>query len=280
MGDCVLKVRLQAGYRDTQILQDVAFSLSAGECLGVVGRSGAGKSTLVLSLLGLAGWHGAWAKGEVLLQGKNLLQLRNSELRCLLGRSIALIPQAPLSALNPKISLQRHFIEAWKAHRKLDGSLRARIHELAEQVDLPTSDEFWRRRANQVSVGQAQRVTIALALLHGPRLVIADEPTSALDWFVQSEVLELLARVVKQESSALLFISHDLISVLRLCDRMAILDGGKLTESLRVPELSKSATPEFQRALSSLPMPLDLLLPHVRPEPIKVPAMGLRENAR
>src|SRR5580698_9457283 len=178
--DLLLRVQLDANYGGQPVLHDVRLELGRGEVLGLVGSSGAGKSTLVLSLLGLLPWRGGRVSGEVLLAGENLLALPRRRLRTLLGRQLALIPQSPMTALNSAISLRSHFNEAWKAHRKMDrAALDARMSELLAEVQLPSDTEFLRRRPSQISVGQAQRVLIALALLHGPALLVADEPTSA-----------------------------------------------------------------------------------------------------
>jgi ABC-type glutathione transport system ATPase component len=174
-GQPLLRVRIDAGYAGRAILRDVRFELERGEVLGLVGTSGAGKSTLVLSLLGLLPWRGGRVTGEVMLEGRNLLALPERELRALRGRRIALIPQSPMTALNAAISLRSHFVEAWKAHAPMEReAFDARVGELLAEVQLPCDAEFLRRKPGQISVGQAQRALIALALLHRPALVVAD----------------------------------------------------------------------------------------------------------
>lgn len=171
----LLQVQLGAGYAGRPVLRDIHFELEHGQVLGLVGTSGAGKSTMVLSLLGLLPWRGGRVTGNVTFEGENLLQLSERKLRTLRGRRIAYIPQSPMTALNSAISLRSHFVEAWKAH-SAEGQtmLDARILELLTEVRLPSDAEFLRRRPAQISVGQAQRVLIALALLHRPALIIAD----------------------------------------------------------------------------------------------------------
>lgn len=257
----LLRVAIRAEYPGRVVLQDARFELNCGEVLGLVGTSGAGKSTLVLSLLGLLPWRGGRVTGEVLLEGLNLLTLSEHRLRKLRGREIAFIPQSPMTALNSAISLQSHFHEAWKAHDQRGRSAcEERVRELMAEVQLPPDPDFRRRRPAQISVGQAQRVLIALALLHRPRLIIADEPTSALDPVTQTQIIELLRKLNRRHETALLYVSHDLISVLRLCDRIAVLDGERIVESLPVLSIGDAAHPATRMLLKTLPAPPKVLL--------------------
>jgi ABC-type glutathione transport system ATPase component len=257
----LLRVNLEAGYPSKRVLHDIRFELERGEVLGLAGASGAGKSTLVLSLLGLLPWRGGNVRGEVMLDGENLLQLPERKLRTLRGRRVALIPQSPMNALNAAISLQSHFNEAWKAHRS-DGraALDIRTRELLAEVQLPSDAEFLRRRPSQISVGQAQRVLIALALLHRPALIVADEPTSALDPVTQAQIVDLLKRLNRRHGVTLLYISHDLISVLQLSDRIAVLHEGTIAETLPVSGLAEARHEATRALLGALPVPPEVLL--------------------
>ena len=255
--DPILSVNLRAGYRQQTILHDVRFVLRAGETLGFAGTSGAGKSTLVLALLGLLRWRGGWAEGEVLLGGENLLTLPEREARRLRGRRIALVPQSPLSALNPAVSLRTHFSEAWRAHETSGRqALGARLAELLTQVQLPLDAAFLKRKPGEVSVGQAQRVMLALALLHRPAVLLADEPTSALDPVTQAGVLELLRTLTRETAAALVYVSHDLLSILQLCDNLAVLAEGRIAEQVPVRSLGEGVhTPALTALLNTLPAP-------------------------
>jgi ABC-type dipeptide/oligopeptide/nickel transport system ATPase component len=197
----------------------------------------------------------------VLLGGRNLLALSDRELRKLRGREVALIPQSPMTALNSAISLQTHFNEAWKAHEKSGrAALTQRLQPLLAEVQLPSDTEFLRRRPSQISVGQAQRVLIALALLHRPALIIADEPTSALDPVTQTQIVDLLKNLNRQHGTSLLYISHDLISVLQLSDRIAVLDAGTIVENLPIAEIGQARHAATLALLRALPVPPDVLL--------------------
>lgn len=257
----LLRVHLDAGYSGKPVLRGIRFELRRGEVLGLVGSSGAGKSTLVLSLLGLLPWRGGCVTGEVVLEGVDLLPLSDRRLRALRGCRIALIPQSPMTALNAAISIESHFSEAWKAHSR-EGriALEARLRELLAEVQLPCDAEFLRRRPSQISVGQAQRVLIALALLHQPALIIADEPTSALDPVTQTQITGLLKRLNRRYGATLLYISHDLISVLQLSDRIAVLHQGTIVESLDINALDEACHPATLALLAALPVPPDVLL--------------------
>ena len=257
----LLKVDIQAHYATRCVLKNVQFDLEQGEALGLVGTSGAGKSTIVLSLLGLLPWRGGAVKGEVLLDGLDLLALKERDLRRCRGYRVALIPQSPLSALNPCISLLAHFSHAWKAHSKDSRALfRKRLETVLGEAQLPCDAEFLARRPAQISVGQAQRILIALALLHRPAIIIADEPTSALDPVTQNQIVGLLRHLTRLHGMALLYISHDLVSVVQLCDRMAVLDAGEIVETLAVRDLGMARHETTRALLNALPVPVDVLL--------------------
>lgn len=262
----VLEVNLTAGYKGRTVLDGLQLSLQRGERFGLLGTSGAGKSTLLFALLGLLPWRGGWARGQVLLEGKNLLELREREARRLRGKVVALVPQSPASALNSGLSLKTHFQEAWRAHESGgEARLMLRLESLLRRVQLPANAAFLKRRPGEISVGQAQRCVLALALLHRPSVLIADEATSALDPATQAEVLSLLREVSEEERTALLFVSHDLLSVLRLCRRFALLHEGRIVETAPVDRADQVQHPVLQRLLRTLPVPASVLLQYAEP---------------
>jgi len=266
MNPPVMHVRLRAEYGKRCVLENVEFDLYAGEALGMIGTSGAGKTTLAMALLGLLSWRGGKASGEVLLDGNNLLTLPPREARRIRGKQIAFIPQSPMTALNPAISLRSHFDEAWRAHESTGrNALDLRLQQLIEEVQLPVDDNsFLRRKPGQISVGQAQRVLLALALLHRPSILIADEPTSALDPVTQAEIILLLQRLNRRNGTALLYISHDLVSVLQLCNRLAVLHDGAIAECIEVERVEQAQNPATLSLLRALPIPVHILLSHCR----------------
>lgn len=261
----LLDINLSAGYHGKSTLQNVALQLHKGERLGVVGTSGAGKSTLAMATIGLLPWRGGWVSGSLLFEGHNLLALPERRWRAFRGNRIALVPQSPSSALNPSLTLRKHFEEVWRAHASTRrDSLEKRMQTLLQRVDVPSDTNFLNRRPGQISIGQAQRILIALALLHQPQLLVADEPTSALDGCNQAETLRLLTELSREYHMALLYISHDLVSVVQTCERMLVLSEGKAVQTLHCDALTADAPyhPATRRLLETLPVPPDVLRRH------------------
>jgi len=228
----VLSLRLSVDYRNKPgVLRDVAIDLRQGEILGLVGQSGSGKSTLSLAILRLLHLKGGTPRGSLLFKGQDLFANSEAEMRSLRGREISIVLQSPLSALNPALRVGSQFSEAWRAHANgTRQACTASIKTALANVSLPNDDDFLRRKPSQLSVGQAQRIIIAMAILHRPALLIADEPTSALDTITQSEILRLFARLNRDLGVSILYISHDLLSVAALCHRIAILNAGQIVE--------------------------------------------------
>lgn len=219
-------------YQEKQpVLRELKLYLRGGEILGIVGHSGCGKSSLAFALLGLLKLKGGKAEGSVLWKGREMLEMRESDWLKLRGREIAFVPQSPTSSLNPALRLGTQLAEAWDLHAKTNRSERERaIAGALRDVSLPHDREFLRRYPSEISVGQAQRVLIAMAILHRPSLLIADEPTSALDAVTQSEILALFGELNRKLGMSILFISHDLLSVYALCHRIALIDEGSVVE--------------------------------------------------
>jgi ABC-type dipeptide/oligopeptide/nickel transport system ATPase component len=164
------------------------------------------------------------------------------------GREIGLILQSAMSSLNPALRIATQMREAWKAHAST-GNADEVIAEALRSVGLPFDESFLRRYPAEVSVGQGQRILIAMGLLHNPSLLIADEPTSALDIITQAEVLELFRKLNREKGSAILLISHDLLSVASICHRVAILNGGRIVECAPTAEIFQNPKNEYTRRL-------------------------------
>lgn len=232
------------------VLESLSLEICPGEALGLVGQSGSGKSTLALAILRLLSLKGGFVSGNLEFAGRNLMQLSEREMRKLRGREISLVLQSPLTALNSVLRVGRQLSEAWRAHSRETGKAQAlAITSALESVSLPSEDGFLRRYPSQLSVGQAQRVLIAMAILHRPALLICDEPTSALDAITQSEILQLFARLNRDLGMALLYISHDLLSVSTLCHRVAILNQGRIVESGATDEVFRTPQNPYTRQL-------------------------------
>jgi ABC-type glutathione transport system ATPase component len=216
----------------------------------MVGQSGSGKSTLALTLMGLIPFKGGVVTGEVLFLGKNILKQSDRQRRAILGNQLSIVLQSPLTALNPAIPIGTQLKDAWMAHAAGSrAEASTAIISALQNVSLPTDDEFLRRRPAQLSVGQGQRVCIAMAILHRPALLLADEATSALDPITQSEILKLFARLNSKMGTAILYISHDLLSVAAFCHRICILLDGQIVECDTPENIFNSPRHEYTRQL-------------------------------
>jgi ABC-type dipeptide/oligopeptide/nickel transport system ATPase component len=237
------------------VLRDVQLEIRRGEVLGLVGQSGSGKSTLAMAILGLLDKKRSRAEGTIRFQGSDLLQLSERSLRALRGQAMALVLQSPLSSLNPALKIRTQLKEAWRAHASgtstdCSNAIRASL----QSVSLPSDDDFLRKYPSQMSVGQAQRVLIAMAVMHRPALLIADEATSALDVITQSEILALFRELNRSTGMAILYISHDLASVAGICDRIAILHQGEIVESGVTAQIFSNPQHEYtQRLMAAIP---------------------------
>ncbi len=248
----LLSLRLSVDYPGKLgVLRDIVLRMESGEILGLVGQSGSGKSTLALAVLRLLKLKGGVASGSVQFQGADLMKLPEREMRDLRGRQIGLVLQSPHSSLNPALKIATQLSEAWRAHAKGTGEeCRRSVLAALESASLPNGESFLRCRPGQLSVGQAQRVLIAMAILHKPALLIADEPTSALDVITQAEILQLFARLNRELGMGILYISHDLLSVASLCDRIAILHRGEIVECGESIQIFQSPTHPYTRQLT------------------------------
>jgi len=255
----LLSAHFSVGYGGKPpVLRDVQMEIQRGEVLGLVGQSGSGKSTLAMAILGLLDKRRSQAEGNIRFQDSDLLQLSERELRALRGRAIALVLQSPLSSLNPALKIRTQLKEAWRAHASgTSVDCANAIRTSLQSVSLPADDDFLRKYPSQMSVGQAQRVLIAMAVMHRPALLIADEATSALDVITQSEILALFRELNRSTGMAILYISHDLASVAGICDRIAILHEGKIVECGMTEQIFANPQHAYtKRLMAAIPRPL------------------------
>jgi ABC-type dipeptide/oligopeptide/nickel transport system ATPase component len=253
--DALLSANFSVRYAEKEILRGVQLEIQRGEVMGLVGQSGSGKSTLAMTILGLLEKKRARPEGSIRFQDFELLQLSERELRALRGRSISLVLQSPLSSLNPALKIRTQLKEAWRAHASgTSMDCGNAIRTSLESVSLPANDEFLRKYPSQMSVGQAQRVLIAMAVMHRPALLIADEATSALDVITQAEILALFRALNRSIGMAILYISHDLASVAGICDRIAILHQGEIVECGTTEQIFANPQHEYtQRLMAAMP---------------------------
>jgi len=232
MLDAALAVeKLETGFVNNG--SNVSLHLNRGECLGLIGESGSGKSVTALSIMGLvASPPGLIRSGAIYLDGKDVLDMTETELTATRGSKVAYVFQDPLTTLHPMYSIGKQVEEAIAAHKSISSSeRRAEAVALLEKVGIPDAKERADHYPHQLSGGQRQRVGIAMALANDPDIIIADEPTTALDVTVQARILELLRDLQRERGMALLFITHDFGVVSEICDRVAVMKDGVIVET-------------------------------------------------
>ena len=221
-------------------VDDVSFDIAPGEILGMVGESGAGKSMTGAAIIGLLEPPGRVAGGEVLLEGRRIDDLPQSELRQIRGRKIGAIFQDPLTSLNPLYKIGDQLTETILTHLEMSpAAARARAVRLLEEVGIPSAGERLDHYPHQFSGGMRQRVVIALALAAEPQLIIADEPTTALDVSIQAQIIGLLKRLGRQHGTAVLLITHDMGVIAETADRVAVMYAGRIAEIGPVADIIK-----------------------------------------
>ena len=234
----------------------VSFTLRERESLGLLGESGCGKSITSLSILRLVpGPAGRIVSGRVLFRGRDLLRVPEEEMRRVRGRQIAMILQDPLSTLNPVFSIGNQVAEPLRVHRVAPRSgIRDRVAQLLRLVRIPAPETRLKDYPHQFSGGMRQRVVGAAAISAGPKVLIADEPTTSLDVTIQSQYLRLLKELQRESGLSILYITHDLGTLARMCDRVAVMYAGKIVEELTVEALfDRPMHPYTQALLQSVP---------------------------
>ncbi len=251
-----LRVRFRTEDGVVRAVDGLSFAVQRGRTLGIVGESGSGKSVTSLAVLGLHDPKRATITGEILVGGRDVVGLRDEEVRRLRGRVMAMIFQDPLSALHPYYPVGRQIAEAYRVHhpRAGRGEARKRTVEMLERVGIPQPAQRARQYPHEFSGGMRQRAMIAMALINDPDLLIADEPTTALDVTVQAQILDLLAGLQKEFNSAIVLITHDLGVVSQVADDVLVMYGGRAVEHGSVEEvLRRPQHPYTWGLLASVP---------------------------
>ncbi len=249
---CVENLRVayptQSGKATQWAVDDVSFTLEAGERMGLVGESGCGKSTLGRAAMRLLPTS-TQVEGRVKFAGKSVFDLTPSQLRTFRGEAVALIFQDPMTRLDPLMTIGEHCLETLRAHEPQLSRKQSkeRALETLEAVKIPASR--WAQYPHEFSGGMRQRVAIALSLLLNPKLIVADEPTTSLDVTVAAQILKELTRLCQERQMALLLISHDLAMVGEYCDRISVMYGGKVVESGAVGKILQQPQHEYTRSL-------------------------------
>ena len=232
------------------ILRQVSLTVGVGEVHGVVGESGAGKSTIAKAILGIIPSQVKITRGSINFEGDNLLAMSANALRSVLGRDIALVPQDPSTALNPSRRIEAQLTDGLRLKRGLSArEARQRALALLEEVQIRDPERVLRSYPHQLSGGMRQRVLIAAAFGLEPKLVIADEPTTALDVTVQKQILRLIRLLQDRHGTSVLFVSHDLGVVAKICDRLTVLYMGRAMEQGTAEEVLGAPRHAYTKAL-------------------------------
>ena len=227
-----LRVQFWTSRGTVYAVNGISFEIAAGETLGIVGESGCGKSVTSLALLGLLPRAGRVPTGTATFGGRDLLRLRDRELRRVRGRQISMIFQDPMTSLNPVLTIGRQIREALETHFDMKRKpATARAAELLDRVGIPSPEARLADYPHQFSGGMRQRAMIAMALACRPKLLIADEPTTALDVTIQAQILSILRELVADEHTALILITHDLGVVAGMCERVNVMYAGMFVET-------------------------------------------------
>jgi len=242
-------VTYDKGGRSVPLTGPVSFSIEEGEIFGLVGESGSGKSMTALALMRLLPRH-AQLSGRTVLDGTDLAALPERSMRALRGSRISMIFQEPVTALNPVFKLEAQLVAAIRAHGGASrAEARKRAVELLRMVGIPDPETRLSYYPHQLSGGMCQRVMIAMALAAGARFLIADEPTTALDVTIQEQILQLIERLSRETGLSVLFISHDLGVVARLCDRVAVMYAGEIVETGEADALLRAPLHPYTKGL-------------------------------
>ena len=231
-------------------VDDVSFGVDRGRVLGLVGESGSGKSMTGYSIMGLIDPPGRIVSGSITLAGTELTTLGDAAWRNLRGNRVAMVFQDPMMTLNPVLRIDTQMVEAVRAHHDVsrDAALQ-RCREALVQVGIASPDERLRAYPHQFSGGMRQRVAIAIALLHKPKLIVADEPTTALDVTIQGQILHEMQRLSRESGTALIWITHDLSVIAGLADEVCVMYAGRIVESGGVDEVLDTPMHPYTRGL-------------------------------
>lgn len=261
VGETLLSVKGLKTYfisRDAEVraVDGIDFEVSSGQIVCIVGESGCGKSMTSFSIMGLVPKpKGKIAGGEIIFEGKNLLDLSNNELANIRGNEISMIFQEPMTALNPVITIGKQITETLRRHQKISKkeALEKAIGIL-KFVGVPRAEEIVKEYPHQLSGGLRQRVMIGMAMICNPKLLIADEPTTALDVTIQAQVLELMKKMRDERGTAIILITHDLGVVSDMADQVVVMYAGQVVEKADADELFNNPQHPYTKGLlASIP---------------------------
>jgi len=270
-----INISFRSASTSIKVVSNLNFDIKEAEVFGLVGESGCGKSLTALSIMGILP-HNAFAEGEIIFKGNNLLKLDNESMRRLRGRELSMIFQEPMTSLNPVLTIGYQIAEVITTHLGLSKKdAMANAVELLKAVKIPSPEIRTKEYPHQMSGGMRQRVMIAMAIACKPSLLIADEPTTALDVTIQAQILDLLENLKQQGNMAVLLITHDIGVIAENAKRAAIMYAGRIMEVSRVPNILETPKhPYTIGLLESLPKTKGTPLKPIRgsvPRPDELP---------
>lgn len=241
---------------DHEAVRGISLTVADGEIMGLVGESGSGKTVTAMVISGLLPRKKADVSGRVLLDGKDLLQLDSIAMRKRQGCAISVVFQEPMSAMNPVMRIGPQVEEALRVHTKLSSQeRRQRALQALRDVDLADAEAIYDKYPHQMSGGMLQRAMIAAAIISRPKLLLADEPTTALDVTIQAQILELLQRLNREMGMSILFISHNLNVVRKLCTQVAVMEKGLIVEAGTTERVFYDPQADYtKRLIAAIPM--------------------------
>ncbi len=231
-------------------VKDISFQVDRGEIVGIVGESGSGKSMTAHAIMGLIKRSAATVSGTAEFEGVDLMSMPRDQLRGYQGEELSIIFQEPMTSLNPTMKIGKQVEESLRIHTRLSkAERRARALEAMELAELDEPEKLYDCYPHQLSGGMRQRVMIASALVLRPQLLIADEPTTALDVTIQAQILQTLKAINRKEGTAILFISHDLGVIRALCQRVLVMQQGRIVEEGTVEQVFYHPQQEYTKRL-------------------------------
>ena len=254
--DNILEIKnLNIFIGENQVLHDINLNIKKGIMHTLVGESGCGKTMTAMSIIRLLPKSAIITSGEIIFEGKNLIELKDKEIRHIRGNEIALIPQDPMTSLNPLYTVGNQLIESILTHSKVSHHQAIRkAREVMDMVKIPDSKEKMKFYPHEFSGGMKQRIIIAMALSSNAKLIIADEPTTALDVTIQKQIMDLISEIKQELKTSILLISHDLALVSNYADSVSIMYSGNIVEEAPADEFFKNPLHPYSNALlNSLP---------------------------
>ncbi len=275
-----LEVCFKTDGREVSVVDGISFSINERETLGVVGESGCGKSVTSLSIMGLVPMPpGRMARGSIGFAGRDLLKLKERDMRRIRGNEISMIFQEPMTSLNPVFTIGRQIDEVLHLHNRIShDEARQRSIGMLDKVGIPRPEAIYDSYPYQLSGGMRQRVMIAMGLACEPRLLIADEPTTALDVTIQAQILDLMRNLRDNTDTAILFITHDLGVVAEMCDRVVVMYAGQVVEEAPVDDLFNNTQHPYTLGLMASMPDASRKLERLQAIPGQVPPPGSVEK--